>query len=182
MASFSNIAVSLLHIAGATKILRTLQAICRDRTASSTTCRYETRITPSPPTTLPIPWLAALLRCHISKDPSSAGIFHVEGDWLLCHLSNLRKNPRRLSLTATLAPKLSARWGAWKPCLKGKSRGRRPAASRADGRLATRLSRWPQVIGTTRRSRRTSLVPCTASCRHMWDPVLGGAGMGGVSG
>jgi predicted transposase YbfD/YdcC len=32
MASLRNIAVSLLHIAGVTEILRTLQAICRDRT------------------------------------------------------------------------------------------------------------------------------------------------------
>ena len=31
MASLRNIAVSLLHIAGVTEILRTLQAICRDR-------------------------------------------------------------------------------------------------------------------------------------------------------
>ena len=32
MASLRNIAVSLLHLAGITEILRTLQAICRDRT------------------------------------------------------------------------------------------------------------------------------------------------------
>jgi hypothetical protein len=32
MASLRNIAVSLLHIAGVTEILRTLQAICCDRT------------------------------------------------------------------------------------------------------------------------------------------------------
>ena len=31
-ASLRNIAVSLLHLAGITEILRTLQAICRDRT------------------------------------------------------------------------------------------------------------------------------------------------------
>ena len=32
MTSLRNIAVSLLHLAGITEILRTLQAICRDRT------------------------------------------------------------------------------------------------------------------------------------------------------
>jgi hypothetical protein len=42
MATFRNIAISLLHLAGVTELTRTLQPPQATGTASSTTCRYET--------------------------------------------------------------------------------------------------------------------------------------------
>jgi hypothetical protein len=42
-ATLRNLAISLLYLNGVTEITRTLQAISRNRTGSSTTYRYETQ-------------------------------------------------------------------------------------------------------------------------------------------